>query len=140
MDELLNRLKRTDLLVGLALAVIAFLAYLATLTPSLSYQSPDGNELATIPYVLGLAHMPGYPLYTWLGKLFTLLPFGDIAHRMNLMSAICAAGGVAGLYLIITMLLQPQVASLMVRRASAAFAALLFAFSPTFWSQVGQAS
>jgi hypothetical protein len=135
MDELLNRLKRTDLFLSLVLATIAFLAYLATLTPSLSYQSPDGNELATIPYVLGLAHMPGYPLYTWLGKLFTLLPFGDIAHRMNLMSAVCAAGGVAGLYLIIIMLLQPRLVSTAVCRASAAFASFIFAFSPTFWSQ-----
>jgi hypothetical protein len=135
MDEMLNRLKRTDLFIGLALAVIALLAYLATLTPSLSYQSPDGNELATIPYVLGLAHMPGYPLYTWLGKLFTFLPFGDIAHRVNLMSAVCAAFGVAGIYLITTMILHPRLDSLSARRTGAAFAALIFAFSPTFWSQ-----
>lgn len=135
MDELLNRIKRTDIFLGLSLAVIAFLAYLATLTPSLSYQSPDGNELATIPYVLGLAHPPGYPLYTWLGKIFTLLPFGDVAHRMNLMSAICAAFGVSGLYLILSMLLHSQVASSIARRTSAAFAALIFAFSPTLWSQ-----
>ncbi len=135
MDEILNRLKRTDLFIGLALVVIALLAYLATLTPSLSYQSPDGNELATIPYVLGLAHMPGYPLYMWLGKIFTFLPFGDIAHRMNLMSAICAAFGVAGIYLITTMILHPRAASISTRRAGAVFTALIFAFSPTFWSQ-----
>jgi hypothetical protein len=135
MTEILNRLKRTDLFLSLALAILAFLAYLATLTPGLSYQSPDGNELATIPYVLGLAHPPGYPLYTWLGKIFTWLPFGDVAYRMNLMSAICAACAVAGLYLIFCMLLQPGVASPATRRAGAAFAALILAFSPTFWSQ-----
>jgi MFS family permease len=135
MTEILNRLKRTDLFLSLALAIVAFLAYIAALTPSLSYQSPDGNELATIPYVLGLTHPPGYPLYTWLGKIFTWLPFGDVAYRMNLMSAICAACAVAGLYLIVCMLLQPHVASSALRRASAAFAALMLAFSPTFWSQ-----
>ncbi len=135
MDKTLKRLERTDIFLSLALAVTAFLAYLATLTPSLSYQSPDGNELATIPYVLGLAHPPGYPLYTWLGKIFTWLPFGDIAYRMNLMSALCAACAVAGLYLIVSMLLQPRIASSALRRASAAFAALIFAFSPTLWSQ-----
>lgn len=135
MTEILNRLKRTDLFLSLALAIVALLAYLATLTPSLSYQSPDGNELATIPYVLGLAHPPGYPLYTWLGKIFTWLPFGDVAYRINLMSAVGAASTVAGLYLLISMLLQPRVASPILRRASAAFAALILAFSPTFWSQ-----
>ena len=60
-----------DGLIGLTIFVAALAVYNATLTPSLSYKSPDGNELATIPYVLGLAHSTGYPLYTWLGKLFT---------------------------------------------------------------------
>jgi len=74
--------------IGGLLAGVSLLIYNATLTPSLSYKSPDGNELATIPYVLGLAHSTGYPLYTWLGKLFTYLPIGDVAHRINLMSAV----------------------------------------------------
>ena len=135
MDERTNRLQRSDYIISSLLASIAIVTYAATLTPGLSYQSPDGNELATIPYVLGLAHPPGYPLYTWLGKIFTWLPFGDVAYRMNLMSAICAACAVAGLYLIVCMLLQPGVASPATRRAGAAFAALILAFSPTFWSQ-----
>ena len=65
-----------------------------TLTPSLSYKSPDDNEFVTVCYILGLAHSTGYPLYTWLGKLFTLIPIGDVAHRVNLMSAVLGAGGV----------------------------------------------
>ena len=40
---------------------------------------------------LGIAHPSGYPLYTLLGKLFTLLlPFRDPAGRVNLLSALCA--------------------------------------------------
>ena len=76
-----------ELATGLAIFVVALLVYNATLSPSLSYESFDGNELATVPYQLGLAHSTGYPLYTWVGKLFTFLPFGDVAHRVNLMSA-----------------------------------------------------
>ncbi|NIS83099.1 MAG: DUF2723 domain-containing protein [Anaerolineales bacterium] len=135
MRESLNRLDRTDYALALALAGLSFFIYHATLTPSLSYLSPDGNELATIPYVLALAHMPGYPFYTWLGKLFTWIPAGDVAHRMNLMSAVLGALGVGGLYLIITMMLHPRTASLNLRRAGALLAATMFAFSPTFWSQ-----
>ena len=41
--------------------------------------------------ILGIAHPPGFPLYTMLGKLFTLIPFGDVAYRVNLMSALFAA-------------------------------------------------
>lgn len=118
-----------DLLIGLSLSAAALIVYNATLTPSLSYKSPDGNELATVPYLLGLVHSTGYPLYTWLGKLFTYLPVGDIAHRMNLMSAVLGAAGVGLVYLIALNLTRHRLASL--------FTALLFAFSRTFWSQTG---
>ena len=95
-----------------ALAVLVFAialgVYSATLTPSLSYQSFDGNELATVPYVLGLAHSTGYPLYTWVGKLFTYLPVGDVAHRMNLMSAVGAAGSAAFLYVMVLLVLNGE--------------------------------
>jgi hypothetical protein len=135
MVPMSKRFQTIDYGFAFLLAGFAFLFYSVTLTPSLSYLSPDGNELATIPYVLGLAHMPGYPLYTWLGKLFTWLPFGDVAHRVNLMSAALGAVGVGGLYLIITSLLHHTTASPILRRAGASLAALLFAFSPSFWSQ-----
>jgi hypothetical protein len=123
-----------DLYLAVLTALASLLVYILTLTPSLSYLSPDGSELATVPYILGLAHSPGYPLYTWLGFLFShLLPFGDVAHRVNLMSAVMGAMGVGGLYLI-TILVFPAPLSAL-KRAAAAFGALLFAFSTDFWSQ-----
>ncbi len=125
---------RTDRPLALLLTAIALTVYVLTLTPSLSYLSPDGSELATIPAVLGLAHSPGYPLYTWMGFLFSKIPIGDVAHRINLMSAVLGALGVGGLYLIITQLL-PGTLPIPWRRAIAALCALLFAFSLTFWSQ-----
>lgn len=126
-----------DFFLASILAVLAITAYYATLTPSLSYLSPDGNELATIPYILGLAHSPGYPFYTWLGKIFTLIPLGDIAHRMNFMSALLGGFGVGCLYLIIIALLLPRAASSALRRLAAAATTILFAFSSTYWSQTG---
>lgn len=127
-----------DLFIGLAIFIAALAVYNATLTPSLSYKSPDGNELATIPYVLGLAHSTGYPLYTWLGKLFTFVPIGDVAHRVNLMSAVLGAGGVVLLYAIMRQLTAPGASGRVgPSRAASAFTALLFAFSRAFWSQTG---
>ncbi|HIC87954.1 MAG TPA: DUF2723 domain-containing protein, partial [Anaerolineae bacterium] len=123
---------RTDAGIAVLLFVVVLLVYNATLTPSLSYASADGNELATVPYVLGLAHATGYPLYTWLGKLFTFLPVGDVAHRMNLMSAVMGAGAVALLYIVLRLLLRDRSFA---GRAVAIFTTLLFAFSLTFWSQ-----
>ncbi len=129
MDTCTNRRLWVDWLIALLILALALAVYNATLTPSLSYKSPDGNELATIPYILGLAHSTGYPLYTWLGKLFTYIPIGDIAHRVNLMSAVLGAAGVAVLYGIVLLITG--------RRLVAAFTALLFAFSLAFWSQTG---
>lgn len=118
---------RPDAIAAMAVGLVALAAYDATLTPSLSYLSPDGNELATVAATLGLAHPTGYPLYTWLGKAFTYLPVGDAAHRVNLMSAMGAAGACAVVVLILRELRVP--------RAIAAGAALFLAFSPTLWSQ-----
>jgi len=39
-------------------------------------------------YVTGIPHPPGYPLYTMIGKLFTLIPFNSVAWRMNFSSAL----------------------------------------------------
>ena len=118
-----------DTLMGVLLFALSLVVYGLTLTPSLSFKSPDGNELATVAYQLGLAHSTGYPLYSWLGKLFTFFPLGDVAHRVNLMSAVLAAGAVALLY--------GTLLTLTGRRLPSAFAGLFFGFSLTLWSQSG---
>lgn len=146
VSELNNptRIQRlADPLISILSGMAAFVVYLATLSPSLSYLSPDGSELATIPYILGLAHSPGYPLYTWLGWLFSQVPINDVAYRVNLMSAFLGAGAVSLLYLVIVRLIPEGVAwnegpspyDAIIRRAAGVTASLLFAFSPTFWSQ-----
>jgi Protein O-mannosyl-transferase TMEM260-like len=116
-----------DSSLALGIFAFAFTVYNATLASGLTFVSLDGNEAATVPYRLGLMHSPGYPFYTWLGKLFTLLPAGDVAHCMNLMSAVSAAGACVFLYGIVVLLARSRLAAL--------FAALLFAFSPVLWSQ-----
>jgi hypothetical protein len=126
---------RLDRFLALTVFLAALTVYALTLTPSLSYLSPDGSELATIPYVLGLAHSPGYPLYTWLGFLFShLVPLGDVAYRINLMSAVMGALAAAGVYWILIRILPESIPPLWCR-TTAALPALLLAFSKTFWAQ-----
>ncbi|MBI3019371.1 MAG: DUF2723 domain-containing protein [Deltaproteobacteria bacterium] len=70
----------------------SFLVYLYTLSPTITLE--DSGELITAAHTMGIAHPSGYPLYVFLGKLFTLLPMGDIswtAWKVNLMSAFFAA-------------------------------------------------
>ena len=105
-------------------ALVAFAVYLRTLAPTVMWY--DMGEFATAAYVLGIAHNTGYPLYILLGKLFTFLPVGDIAYRVNLMSAFFAAVTVLLMYLMVYRLTQ--------RRGPALLSALTLAFTSTLWS------
>ncbi len=64
---------------------LPFGLYLATLAPTVTLE--DSGELIAAAHTLGVPHSPGYPLFTMLGKLFSLLPLGNVAYRLNLMSA-----------------------------------------------------
>jgi len=48
---------------------------------------------------LGVIHPPGYPLYTLLGYLFQLLPFGSSAYKVNLLSGVCGSLTLSLMYL-----------------------------------------
>ncbi len=51
----------------------------------------DAGELVSASYFLGIAHPSGYPLYLLLSKLATLLPFGNIAFKVTLISSFFGA-------------------------------------------------
>jgi hypothetical protein len=116
-----------DALSVLGLGLGAFLLYLRTLAPSVAGVYEDTLEFQVVCSELGIAHPTGYPLYTLLGKLFTFLPFGDLARRVNLLSAVCAALTVPLVYLLARQLAQ--------RPGAALGAAAAFAVTPAFWSQ-----
>jgi len=116
---------RTVSFVALSLFLITFSIYLATMSPSLSTQS-DSGELVTAASVAGIAHPPGYPLYTMAGHLFTLVPVGDKAFRLNVMSGFFSSCAVVLTFLGALLLLGDV--------AAAAASALALAFSRIFWS------
>lgn len=88
------------------IALISFLVYVLTLAPGV--YGFDSAELATGVYSLGIIHPPGYPLYMFVGKLFTLLPVGSFAYRLNLMSAFFAALTIYFLFKVIFILSKKQ--------------------------------
>jgi len=114
-------------------AAVALAVYLLTLAPGLTCENygTDGGDLVTAAYTLGVPHPPGYPSYTLLAWLFTRLPLGSIAYRVNLLSATCAALAVGLCCHLVQRLLpdEPQ------RPLLAAATALSLAFAPLFWSQ-----
>src|ERR1051325_5016409 len=76
--------------LAVGVGLLSLLSYLFTLAPTIV--GGDSGELVTAVATLGVPHPPGYPLYCLLGHLFTLLvPFGSVAYRVNLFSAVAAA-------------------------------------------------
>ncbi|NJN93791.1 MAG: DUF2723 domain-containing protein [Anaerolineales bacterium] len=125
-----------DRLVGAGIALAAFLLYLSTLAPTVL--EADGGEFQFVPWLPGIAHPTGYPLYVLLGWLWThLLPLGEVAWRMNLLSAVLAAIAVGLTYGVARQLLDRTLPDSPVpaRILAAAVSAASFAASHTFWSQ-----
>ncbi len=114
-----------DALLALACGAFALVIYTLTLCPTVPGE--DGGELITAAYTLGIAHPPGYPLWCILGKLFTFIPFGSIAWRVNFMSAVFGALTIASVYFVAVKLTRSRYASVC--------GALLLAFSMEFWEQ-----
>lgn len=112
---------------ALLLGALLFAVYAAGACPTIYVG--DSGELVTAVHLLGIPHPTGYPLYVLLGKLWTLLiPFGGVAWRMSLFSAACAAATCAVLFFFLRQ-------SLRLDRVAALLAALLLAFSPSFWAE-----
>ena len=121
----LTSLVKADFWVSAFAALCALAIYVITLAPTVSGE--DSGELITAAYTLGVAHPPGYPLWCLLGKLFTLVPIGTVAARVNFMSAFFAALAVFVVSLIIIKTTKNRLAG---------FAGALFlAFSSEFWEQ-----
>jgi len=83
---------RTDLWTGLVVGALALFIYSYTLSPGVTLE--DSGELIVAAYNLGVPHPPGYPIWTVLAWLFTLLPLGTVAWRVNLLSAVFGAAAV----------------------------------------------
>jgi hypothetical protein len=118
-------------LLGAALVILFGALYVGTLAPTvLPYGTPDTLDspmLQAEVSVLGIGHPTGYPTYMMLTHLFTYLPIGDPAYRINLASALYGVAAVLAVYLAGLRLCN--------RTVAAAAGALAFGLSATFWSQ-----
>lgn len=84
--------------------IIPFGVYLKTLAPTVSFI--DTGELAAVCVKLGVAHPTGYPLFTLVGRLFTLLPFGDEIFRLNFMCAVASSAALALFFNLLVFILR----------------------------------
>jgi len=110
----------------LAAAVLGPLTvYILTLSHTVALED-DGLFLMTGAH-LGIAHPPGYPIYTLILHLFMQLPFGTPAFLGHLSSAVLGALACGGVYLCARLLGAAALPALA--------AAWLFGVSEHVWSQ-----
>lgn len=115
---------QADRYAGLLVFVSVFAVYLKTAAPTVTFG--DSGELITAAVTMGVPHPTGFPLYLLAGKLFTLVfPFGDLAFRLNVFSAIFGALTATAVYFLVRALGQ--------YKSLAACAALFTGFLPTMW-------
>lgn len=118
-----DRLLRS--MAGAIVLGAGFLVYLFTTSPTV-YVGDSGEFIASA-FCLGNPHNSGYPLYAMVGKIFSMIPLGNVAFRLNLMSASFGALTVWATFQIIVRLKGSL--------ACASCAALLLAFSSGLWLQ-----
>lgn len=104
----------------------ALAVYGATVVPGVV--PADNGEFQLVAAQLGVAHPPGFPLYSLLGHLATYLPIGEsVAYRINFLSAGISAGSLTLLYLAMEKLTQ--------RKSAGIIAVLALGTATTFWAQ-----
>jgi hypothetical protein len=109
------------------LAGVLLVIYLRTLLPGTGYH-PDTAKFQFVGYILGIPHAPGYPTYTVVNHLFThIFPFGTVAYRANLLSALFAIACCMMFFKILRFLELPQLLAFAV--------SLALGLTRTFWSQ-----
>ncbi len=119
------RPKKTDWLQAGSVAAALFVLYACTAPRTVALE--DDGLFILSSYFLGIEHPPGYPLFTLIGHFFTYLPFGSVAYRVHLASALFGALTCGAAWLCARALIEG--------RLPAYVAALALGVSPVFWSQ-----
>ncbi|MCA9678825.1 MAG: DUF2723 domain-containing protein, partial [Myxococcales bacterium] len=70
-------------------ALAAFVLFAVLAPPGPAWL--DAGELGTAGVGLGVPHASGYPLWCVLAKVASLLPLGELAWRIHLLSALTGA-------------------------------------------------
>jgi hypothetical protein len=133
-----NAVRPSPAWMGLALFLAVSLLlgglYCSTASTSITWRNhgADSGDLAAAVAVWGVPHPSGYPTYVLMGRLFLLLPLGEPASCLALLSvvAMAAAGGV--LALCVTFALPGKRRT---RLLAGLLSGLAFGLGPIPWSQ-----
>jgi hypothetical protein len=111
---------------GLMLLLFGCIAVVYGATLSTEVLGGDAGEFATLAGGPGVAHPPGYPLYTMLLRLLDFVPIASPAARASFLTAVIGMGAAVGLFrAAIAWGAEPLAAGV---------AVVIWAFAPLTWS------
>ena len=123
--------------IGLCAAMGVLAAYLLTLAPGVVWAGAgiDSGDLAAAAAVGGVPHPTGYPTVMLLGLAVRAIPLGDLALRLNVLTALAAAGSLVPLGLLAARLRsRPGLPMPLPAAASAAAVLTIYGLAPLVWA------
>lgn len=114
-----------DYIIAVAITMVALLLYILTLAPTVVWGDDATLQLAAVRGDLH-ASAGSHPAWIALAHLFTRIPVGEPAYRVNLAAAFAAASAIGVLFL--------ACRTLHVSRPASAAATVAWMVSHTFWA------
>ena len=138
----MDRFRKFNLITGWGVFAVASLVFLLTVEPTASWW--DCGEYIATAYKLQVGHPPGAPFFQLIGRMFSLLAFGNeanVAVMINIMSALSSSFTILFLFWTITHLARKIVARdgemttarMYAILGSGVVGALAFTFTDSFW-------
>ncbi len=133
--------RSTNKFAALFVFLSSLVLYMLTMAPTASFW--DAGEFIAVAHGLQVNHPPGAPLYSLLGRLFSMfMPTGWVAVSINFISALASALTVMLLYLIVVRLVREfngydvdsyETIDRIGMYGGAVIGAFSFAVTDTFW-------
>jgi len=138
----MKNFNKLNTLIGWGVWLTATLIYLFTIEPTASWW--DCGEYIATAYKLQVGHPPGAPFFQIVGRIFSLLAFGDVskvALMLNVMSALSSSFTILFLFWTITILARKAAllggemnnSKMIAIFGSGVVGALAYAVSDSFW-------
>jgi hypothetical protein len=135
--------KKWNNITAWSIFALAFATYLITMERTASFW--DCGEFIAAAFKLQVPHPPGAPFFLLVGRLFSLLAFGDltqVAYWVNMVSVLSSAFTIFFLFKTISLLTvkllgkkesELTVQDILLVMGSATIGSLAYAWSDSFW-------
>ncbi|MFH1681337.1 MAG: DUF2723 domain-containing protein, partial [Candidatus Eisenbacteria bacterium] len=136
-DGTLTYGRRLDFLVALIVTLVSGVIFVLAAGRGVPFW--DCGEFTACAYILGIPHPPGAALFVMMGRVVSLIPFGDTAFVLNLFTSVSSAFAVGFCALALARIIrrirgrEERTVDAVVLYAGVVLGSLAMAFGSTYW-------